>query len=131
MPATSGSGTYADPFVVTSFPFTDLRDTRNFTNTISKYTGCSAAQDESGPEVVYKLVLTSEVMVHAMVFDHASDDIDVHLMKGTTADTCLLRNDKEVTSDLMPGTYYFILDSFVPAGGTAQAGEYLFVVESL
>jgi hypothetical protein len=131
VPAVQGLGTYDKPFGVNGFPFTDIRDTRQATNTISTYTGCNATQDESGGEYVYKLVLSSPTTVRAtvMMHDKATTDVDIHLMKGLTAADCLVRNDKDLSKALQPGTYYIILDTYrAPTDSAPRAGEYFFLL---
>jgi hypothetical protein len=41
--------------------------------------------------------------------------------------TCLERAHTDLRASLDPGTWYFVLDTFV-GGGEERAGEYLFVV---
>lgn len=130
-PAVGGDGSYDRPFGVSGFPFTDLRDTSRSTNTkFTRYTGCSASQDESGPEYVYKLVLVAPATIRATVMVRGTTDVDVHLLSDLSVAGCIQRNDKEVVATLDAGTYYFALDTFVPADGTPRAGEYLFLVTS-
>lgn len=130
-PAVAGEGSYSNPFVVDGLPFSDLRDTRMSTNTLfTRYTGCMASQDESGAEYVYSLVLDAPTTVHAYVFAQSPVDIDVHLLTGLDVADCVQRADKEITATLDTGTYFFVLDTFVPADGTPRSGEYLFLLVS-
>ncbi len=129
MPAVTGEGSYNKPFVISGFPFSDLRDTSMSSNTrFTRYTGCMSSQDESGPEYVYRLALSSRATVHAYVFPRSPVDIDLHLLSALDVAACLKRADKEFTATLEPGTYYFVLDTFVPADGTPRTGEYLFLL---
>jgi len=130
-PAVGGNGSYDKPFGISGFPFTDMRDTSQSQNTMfTHYTGCGAAQDESGPEFIYRLVLSAPATVRATVMVRGNTDVDVHLLSALDVASCLQRNDKEVVAALQPGTYYFSLDTFVPADGTPRVGEYLFLVTS-
>ena len=130
-PAVGGDGSYDKPFGISGFPFTDMRDTSKSQNTMfTRYTGCNAAQDESGPEYIYKLVLSAPATVRATVMVRGNTDVDVHLLSALDVASCLVRNDKEVVAALQPGTYYFSLATFVPADGTQRVGEYLFLVTS-
>ena len=125
-----GEGTAAAPIEIGALPFTDRRDTTiDGASAIDAYPGCNAAQDESGNEVIYRLVLAQPTSVRAMVLDRGDVDIDVHLL-GSTVDpnTCVDRNHRVIVADLAAGTHHFALDTFVGAGGGAMAGEYLFVV---
>ena len=129
MPAVTGEGSYDKPFVISGFPFSDLRDTSMSSNTrFTRYSGCMASQDESGPEYVYRLALSAQTTVHAYVFARGPVDIDLHLLSGLDVADCLKRADKDFTATLAPGTYYFVLDTFVPADGTPRSGEYLFLL---
>jgi hypothetical protein len=119
-----------DPIRITALPFTDLRDTRDspFRN-LDAYPGCQAAQDESGPEYVYRLDLARPTTVRAYVMDRGSVDIDVHLMGDPTDPaSCLDRAHTGVIASLEAGTWYFVLDTFVSAANGELPGEYLFVV---
>jgi hypothetical protein len=128
-PAVVGAGSYDAPFVIDSLPFTDLRDTSRSMNTrFTTYTGCSAAQDESGPEYIYRLDWPARATLRAYVLVRDNVDIDLHLLSGLDVADCLLRNDKEIVVALDPGTYYLALDTYVPADGVPRAGEYLVVV---
>ncbi|MCA9581943.1 MAG: SGNH/GDSL hydrolase family protein, partial [Myxococcales bacterium] len=126
--ARTGQGTFLDPYVMDGFPFTDVRDTTQSTqDAIDMYTGCEASQNESGPEVYYKLTVTENTKIRAYVFDRGNVDVDIHLLKGTaTAGACAKRAHQEFTADLTPGTWFFTLDTFV--GAMENGGEYLFVV---
>src|SRR5262249_2589892 len=124
-----GDGSAARPFAIPSLPFADVRDTSASTNLMwSTYTPCSAGQNESGPEYVYRLDLVAATRIRATVFVRGSVDIDVHLLDVLAADHCLQRNDKEIVADLASGTYYLSLDTFVPADGSPRVGEYLVTV---
>ena len=128
-PFLAGSGTAADPFVVASLPVTDARNTAVAgTRAISTYPGCAAPQDESGPDIVYRFVATRPVRVRAMVFDRGSVDTDVHVLGGAIdGASCIARDDRGIVLDLVPGTYHFVVDTYVSAG-VEHAGEYLLVV---
>ena len=127
-PPLVGDGTAAAPFVIDRLPFTHAATTASVSQqVISTYPGCGAAQDESGPEVFYRLEITAPTPVRAMVFDRAGVDIDLHLLTAPNGDACLARHDRILERTLAPGSYVFSLDTFV-SGGAPQAGDYLFVV---
>jgi hypothetical protein len=124
----AGKGDLADPFVIESLPFTDVRDTsKGGFSRIDQYTGCSTA-DESGNEFLYKLVLTQATNLRAFVISLNGCDVDIHLL-GAAADaaSCIARNDKLVTQTLQAGTYFLSLDTYV-SSGVPKPGEYLVVV---
>jgi len=122
-------GTRERPFVVDHFPFTDLRDTRRSpSSVIDRYDGCEAMQDESGPELFYRVDVVEPVVVTAWVFDRGSVDIDLHLLDASAEPAgCLDRAHQKLEASLEAGTYYFALDSFV-SGGSVRSGAYLFVL---
>lgn len=128
-PRIQGAGVFAEPFEIGSLPFTDLRDTEAIgERRIDRYSGCDANQDESGPEVVYRLELDREVTLKAMVFDRGDVDIDLHLLDDSgEAAGCLQRDHQALEASLAPGVWYFVLDSFV-SGGESRGGEFIFTV---
>jgi hypothetical protein len=128
-PGHSGQGSIASPIVIDALPFTHSANTADSTQSaIADYPGCSASQDESGPEVVYSLTLSQPTAIRAMVFDRAGVDVDVHLTGApASGESCIARHDRMIERTLTPGDYNFVVDSFAD-GGVAQAGEYLFVV---
>jgi hypothetical protein len=123
-PALAGAGSKASPFVVPFVPFVDLRDTSGSPNRDFDVYGCSP-QNESGPEYVYRLTLAAPATIRATVFVRGSVDVDVQLLQG---DTCLARDDREITYAAGAGTYVLTADTFVPADGIPRAGEYLLTV---
>ncbi len=126
----TGAGAPSDPVLIAQLPFSDLRDTSESPNdNVDVYDGCSASQDESGPEYVYRLVLDRTTTIRARVVSRAGVDVDVHLLQGgSEGSNCLMRNNKVIVTQLDPGTYFFNIDTFVNSGGTALPGEFLFVV---
>jgi hypothetical protein len=128
-PARKGSGMKMAPIIVEGFPFVDRRDTKGWTQrNINSYSGCNATQDESGPEVLYRLVLSKPTTIRAYVFDRGAVDIDLHLLGSNASGSgCIKRDHQQLDAALQPGTYHFALDTFVK-GGQEMAGEYLFVL---
>lgn len=125
----AGSGTHADPYLVTELPFSHLADTSlAASDSIDGYPVCDTGQDESGPEVVYRLTLASQTAFRAAVFDGVGVDVDVHLLGADgDASSCIARNDKAVQLTLGAGTYTLVLDTYV-SGGEELSGEYLLAV---
>ncbi|MBA2665387.1 MAG: SGNH/GDSL hydrolase family protein [Bradymonadaceae bacterium] len=125
-----GDGSRSDPFLITSLPFVDARDTSlGGRGVIDRYTGCNATQDESGKEFIYRFVTDRTVRIRALIIDRAPADIDLHLLDhSATAEGCIERNHREIVRELAAGTYHFSLDTFVSAGGTVHSGEYLFLL---
>ncbi|MCB9626676.1 MAG: SGNH/GDSL hydrolase family protein [Sandaracinaceae bacterium] len=123
-----GDGSPGAPFVIPELPFSHVASTLFSTNdSIDTYTGCMAAQNESGPELFYRLDLAAPATVRVLVFDRGTVDVDVHLLTGTTGASCVARNHQDLTLALAAGTHYLALDTFVDAGGE-HAGEYIVAV---
>jgi hypothetical protein len=124
-----GAGTAENPFVIAELPFTHAADTTSGVRAIDRYQGCLADQDESGPELVYRLDLDRAARIRAMLIDRGATDIDVHLMQGgNDAESCVARDHRVVVRDLEPGTYHFNLDTWVDSSGDEKSGEYVLVV---
>lgn len=125
----AGAGTPSAPYAVPFLPFGDRRDTRvDGQRGIDVYDGCAAAQDESGPEVYYRIRVDAPQTLRALVVDRGEVDIDLHLLDASaTGASCIARHDRELVVALDPGDYVFALDTFV-SGGVEAAGEYLFVL---
>lgn len=128
-PRPTATGGVADPIVIDRLPFTDLRDTRDSPHrALDAYPGCDAPQDESGPEFVYALRLERPTIVRARVFDRGDDDIDLHLLADPLdAGGCLDRAHRTLEASLGPGTWYFVLDTYVD-GDVERGGPFLFTL---
>ena len=129
-PVRDGNGTTGAPFRIDATVYSDLASTAGVPQSdLDHYGGCSAAQDESGPEIVYALTLEAPATVRAVVADGPDVDVDLHLLGGAIReDACLARHDRELALDLDAGEYFLVLDTFVPGDGRARAGEFLLVV---
>lgn len=125
----AGTGAPADPIVIDALPFVDARDTTGGQHrNIDAYDGCAADQDESDPELLYRLELAEATTVRAIVIDRGTTDIDVHILAGgSSSSDCVARAHTSAVADLPAGTHYLALDTFVDAG-TELPGEYLVVV---
>lgn len=128
-PALQGQGTIAAPYIIDTFPFTHLGDTRAVAQrAFDAYPGCDAPQNEGGPEVLYRLDIDEPVTLRAYVFDRGAVDVDLHMLGDLDPDGCLERHDSNFAASLDPGTWYFSLDTFVGRDGIEDSGEYLFVI---
>lgn len=127
-----GDGTHARPIVIDALPFVDLADTSRSTSTDFTFYSCAPSTNESGPEYVYQIVLNAPSALRATVFVRGNVDVDIQLLSDLSSSACLMRNDKEIfATSLNPGTYYLVVDSYVPADGVARAGEYILSVMAL
>lgn len=126
-----GAGTIADPLLIPSLPFTDLRASSDGAADFDAYPGCNATQDESGPEVVYRLDLADQTQLRATVHDLDAVDVDLHIIDDSgTPDGCLARAHRIIDILLPPGVYYVVLDTFV-SGGTPLSGEFIMTLEAM
>lgn len=120
----SGDGSIASPFVVDALPFTASTDTSQSPHdTIDRYPACSQA-DESGPEVVYRLVLDVPTRVRVFVIDAGDTDVDIHHLD--TNGECTARDDDEIIVDLPAGAHTFVVDTYQ---GDTHAGQALVVFD--
>lgn len=128
-PSLEGEGTPTAPWVIDALPFTDVRDTAmEGAPFVDAYPGCSSSSDESGPELWYRLDVTETVRIRAIALDMEGVDIDMHLVDDSaTGEGCIERGDSFVETTLEPGTYHFVLDTWV-SDGTPLSGEVLFVL---
>lgn len=124
-----GTGSASDPFVIDALPFTHHADTSMSANdSIDAYPSCDSGQDESGPELFYRLDVSEKTPVRILVLDRGSVDVDVHLLSGTpTASACIERDHRIIERTLEPGVHYLALDTFV-GSGTERSGAYSLVV---
>ena len=118
-----GMGTKSSPYDITSLPFTHSTSSKNGQNHFSTYK-CSSAS-EAGPEIYYKLTLTSSKKLRVFAVSADNVDVDLYLKKTLADDSCVTRGDKWIEASLGAGTYYFVVDTY---GSSSNAGEYLFGV---
>jgi hypothetical protein len=114
-PPSLGKGTWDDPRVVDALPFVDDGDTVKSTTTTASMYSCGA-QDESGPEIIYKIELTESTKLRARVFVDDEVDVDLHWLTGPDASMCTDRDDKTLDITAGPGTFWLAADTFVSAG---------------
>jgi hypothetical protein len=120
-------GTPTNPIPITSFPFTDSRDTRQAPSDLLDRCGAATDKDESGPEYVYRLELTQPGRLTISVSDDVNPDIDVHLYTSMNTSDCIDRHDSAISRAVDCGTYYVVADTYV-SSGTPKAGQYTLTV---
>ena len=109
---------------VEGLPYTESNSTTGATSTLDSY-GCSRDIDESGPEVVYQIVLAEDGFVAASLSGLPDGvDVDVHILADIDADACIDRGHWDSGALLTAGTYYVVVDSWVDGAGAAQDGQY-------
>ena len=89
--------------------------------------GCGA-QNESGPERVYRVRLpgpgTLRVVLDDTLEDSGVTDVDVQLLSSASPDACLARGDRAASVYLDAEFAWVALDSFVYLDGTVAAGAF-------
>jgi hypothetical protein len=121
-PQLAGDGSWTAPLEIDALAFVDVNDTsKSMTSTANVYS--CAPQDESGPEVVYKLVLNEATHLRMRVFVDAGVDVDLQWLSAPSPTSCLARNDKLLDLTAGPGTFYLAVDTFV-SGGVKKSGPY-------
>ncbi|HUQ00903.1 MAG TPA: GDSL-type esterase/lipase family protein [Kofleriaceae bacterium] len=126
LPAVSGAGTMAEPFVVDLLPFTHTFDTTGGERALDGYPACDTGQDESGPEVVYQLSLPSPAAIRVLALDRDVVDVDVHVLDASG--TCVERDDWLVQRMLPAGEHTIVVDTFTSARMIEHAGAYTLVI---
>ena len=124
VPVLAGAGTEAVPFEIDELPFTHSFDTTSGETARTSYPDCGS-QDESGPEIVYRLALSSPRSVRVVVLDREGVDVDAHVLLDGT---CVERADRVVDRTIRAGELRIVVDTF--AGGSGpQPGAYTLVVQ--
>lgn len=89
-------------------------------------------QNESGPEVVYRVELSSEGFIWLDLGNMPSGvDIDVHILGSLDPNDCLARGHWDAGKLLPAGTYYVTADTWVDGNGHPQAGAYTLGIGAL
>ncbi len=68
-----------------------------------------APWSESGPELIYRLNVATDLQLSAVLAD--STDLDLFLLDDCDTDNCLVGANTNFSIDLAPGIYYLIVDS--------------------
>ncbi|MFH1438888.1 MAG: hypothetical protein ABIJ56_24495 [Pseudomonadota bacterium] len=115
-------GTHACPYRVETSSFSHPWDTTLSAERLFDMYNCSDA-DESGPEVVYLMMLDAGATVDAAVGCAEPVDIDVHFLDADDANACMERGHESFSIDVGPGRYFITADTYV-SGGTELGGAY-------
>ncbi len=121
-----GRGTSDDPFVVDALPFSHTYSTVGGARTVDSYPACGD-QDESGPEIFYRLSLAVATDLKVMLFERDGVDVDVHYLAELQPTRCVQRDDRMLETKFAAGTSYLAVDTFAPSSGE-QPGEYTLVI---
>jgi len=128
-PPSYADGTPANPVVVTSFPFTDERDTaRSLSDLFDVCLGAAPGTGEYGPEVIYRVDLTKPGTLTVAVQDGSGVDIDVHVYRALNESDCVARDDKLVSYAAGCGPLFVVADSY-SSGDTEYPGSYQLTID--
>jgi len=109
----SHAGTLLDPIPISSFPYTDTRNTVLAASDEMDEYPCKVGTSEEGPELVYAADLPSGGKLTATVTHIGGVDLDVHLLSGPGSETCVARADRTLEYEVKtPGRYYLVVDGY-------------------
>lgn len=129
---TSGAGGFAPcpagVTCVTSFPFTDSRDTSTEGSAVIPSYDCSPTTDEGGNEILYRVTVPADGFLTVAVYDGDGVDIDVHILtdldpSAPAGTTCIDRGDVQASADVPQGDVWVVADTWVGSNG-ALPGPY-------
>ena len=113
-----GDGSWTKPLCIDSLPFVVTENTATSgVNVIDVYTSCAPGINESGPEVVYEIIVPQRETLLVSVSDDALTDVDVHLLTAASPDACIARGNSSLTRTIEPGTYLIAVDTFGTSAG--------------
>ncbi len=122
-PEASAPACPAGQLCPTAFPFSHEGNTATLPQGTFHTYSCKPSADESGPEQVYRVEVTTAGFLSAAVTDDATVDVDVHVLSALDEASCVARGDKHARADVTPGTWFVVVDTYV-SGGKALAGSY-------
>jgi hypothetical protein len=123
-----GEGVLGSPFVIDAVPFTHMGDTATSDQrSFDRYPDCDDGQDESGPEVVYRLDVVADRSLRVLLFASGQVDADLHVLD-ESAETCMFRDGRLFEGTVRRGSYLLVVDTFVSRDGRERSGEYLLIV---
>ena len=94
---------------------------------------CAPDIDESGPEILYEVLLDEPGFLAARLEDlPAGVDVDVHLLlDGQDANSCLDRGHFAAGAYLEAGAYWIVVDSWVDDQGRSLEGDFSLAVNHI
>ena len=120
---------FAAPILIDALPATVTGDTTmSLSAAIAGY-ACAPSTDESGPEVVYHLVIPAAGTLTLALDDVSGDDVDVdvHLLGAPDPSCCLGRAVKTLSVNVTAGPVWIVLDTWVQ-NGSPKPGPYTLTV---
>ena len=130
-----GEGTWADPIRIGRFPFVDKASTNGAGSMLADRYDCAETTGERGREIVYHFSLEHPGEFLAEVVDASGVDIDLHLLQAHEirdglVTGCLGRAHRRLAiSNLEPGEYIFVADSWSSDGGAVFEGGFELAID--
>lgn len=116
----------ADMVCVSTFPFSHAATTTGAASDQFDSYGCGT-QDESGPEVIYRIDVPSAGFLIADLPQSGmapGADIDLHLLDSLDPNDCRDRGHWQLGELLPAGRYYLVADTWVADDGSEADGDY-------
>ncbi len=123
------AGTVSNPIVISGFPYETFDATAGVGSDQFDSYACASNTDESGPERIYRMDLDGPGTLSVTVTDDADTDVDIHLLSGTDASTCVVRDDVSFSWQVSAGSWYLTADTWCSNGGTEYPGGYFLYVD--
>lgn len=129
-PACAPAGTFDCPIVVDRFPYMDTRDTTTAPSDAADSYVCRPQAQETGPEYVYRVRTPDRGLLSARLDapPEGGPDIDLHLLTGPSADTCVARDNLALARTVEAGDHYVVADTWADADGVEYAGPYTLTI---
>ncbi|MBI4955148.1 MAG: hypothetical protein HY908_24205, partial [Myxococcales bacterium] len=108
---------------VLALPFHADGDTTGSESLLYDAYACAPGVDESGPEIVYDVLVPAAGTLAATVTDGPTVDVDPHILASLKDGICLARDDVTASAAVEPGHVYVVVDTYV-TGGVAAVGPY-------
>jgi hypothetical protein len=112
-----------DTVCVSTFPFHFDGDTSTAGAAVFNNYSCAPGTNEGGAEIVFQVTVPANGFLSAAVYDGAGVDVDVHILSARDAQSCVDRGDLHASTDVTPGLWFVVVDTYV-SGGTPQAGAF-------
>ncbi len=108
---------------VDKFPFHDARDMMLEPPGVFDHYSCAETTDESGPEVIYHVTVSTSGFLSAAVYEDPGVDVDVHLLTELDPSACIARGNYHARADVVAGEYWVVVDTH-GIGGVPLAGPF-------
>lgn len=116
---------FGAPLPIDALPATVIGNTATSPSDAIDSYACAPSTDESGPEVIYHLVIPFAGTLTLALDDVSGDDVDVdvHLLGAPDPNVCLGRADKTLSVDVAAGPLWIAVDTWVQ-NGAPKPGPY-------